>query len=50
MDALPISKKVYTPEEYLEMECESVERHEYRDSKFISWLVRIWKEFTTALN
>ena len=33
MDALPTSKKTYTPEEYLEMERESVERHEYRDGE-----------------
>lgn len=33
MNALPKTKKVYTPEEYLEMERESAERHEYRDGE-----------------
>lgn len=35
MDALPKAKKNYTPEEYLEMERESAERHEYRDGKIL---------------
>lgn len=33
MNALSKSKKVYTPEEYLEMERKSAERHEYRDGE-----------------